>query len=166
MFYPCTNAEWLQSLRQFHPPLASTLPIPSKETSLTVLVASSVMVCVGSMCVASPLWTPAFSTCSHIAWQITCDKKHHCEHRSSRHGCRLHGRSPATQNLSIVNISLRYMFADCMARSTATQNITIANIKSSLRACRLHGRLSAMQNVSIVNTSVLRMFLHCMADHL
>jgi hypothetical protein len=47
------------------------------------------MVCVGSIRVASPEWTPASSTCSEMAWEMTCQKKRvlkmFCETPTSEH---------------------------------------------------------------------------------
>lgn len=46
------------------------------------------MVCVGSIRVASPEWTPASSTCSEMAWEITWpreDFKKSCQKPTSMH---------------------------------------------------------------------------------
>lgn len=40
-------------------------------------MSSSLIVCGGKMRVASPEWTPAFSTCSEIAWATTWGKEPH-----------------------------------------------------------------------------------------
>ena len=47
------------------------MTVLQKQLKLTLLSASWEIVCVGKMRVASPLWTPAFSTCSQMAWQTT-----------------------------------------------------------------------------------------------
>ena len=55
----------------------------------------------------SLLWMPVFPKCSQTAWQITCHTKHRCcgcQCSLSVH--KLHGRSPATQNIAAVDASV------------------------------------------------------------
>lgn len=42
---------------------------------MTFSMAPWLMVCVGSIRVASPEWTPASSTCSEMAWEMTWPKE-------------------------------------------------------------------------------------------
>ena len=50
---------------------------------MTFSMAPWLMVCVGSIRVASPEWTPASSTCSEMAWEMTGPKD------DWRKGCQL-----------------------------------------------------------------------------